>query len=306
MKKTFIRFAVIILGALVVCACTKDPKNDPDDPNKNNGGEEEVKCSVQIAIDGNFSDWDQVTAEAAGKDDCLALLKAMSADEPVQMIKTASDKYNVYFYAEILVEALPQTSICGEWGDSWNGVTGYKGDEDNDRVCEVFSLFFDPDGDVKTGFYTYADGEGEPAIPGLGCEQCSQEFFFFNPVTRQIGVAWNQTNIGPATVKDANGNDVPYDYNGDFFQQDEWNAEGTVPRWGWQNTGNGEGDNIAPKPENFKAATVGTKVFVEFAIEKSDIVNLEDSAKEYAWGVCYRWTTDYSSDIGPVRAAYSN
>ncbi|MBP5504748.1 MAG: hypothetical protein J6X89_01440 [Bacteroidales bacterium] len=307
MKKSFIRFAALIMGAIVAFACNKDPQNNPDNPDKDKDNpKDEQVCSVQITIDGDFADWDQITAETAGKDDCLAMLKAAGADEPVQMIKTASDKFNVYFYAEILVEALPQTSICGEWGDSWNGVTGYKGDEDNDRVREVFNLFFDPDGNVNTGFYTYADGEGEPAIPGLGCEQCSQEFFFFNPDTRKLGVAWNQTNIGPKTVKDANGNDVPYDYNGDYFQQDEWNAAGTVPQWGWQNTGNGEGDNIAPKPENLKAATVGTKVRVEFAIEKADLVNLEDTATEFAWGVCYRWTTDYSSDLGPIRAAYSN
>lgn len=309
MKKNIIRFAAMLMAtSLVVFSCEKeDPKNNPDDKNKEQTGD--VKCSVAITIDGDFSDWDQVTQEAAGKDACLAVVKASSSD-PVPVIKAASDGQNVYVYAEIRVEALPQNAICEEWGDSMNGATGFKGDDDNDGISTStppFNLFFDPDGKESTGFYTYINDEGEAAIPGLGCEMCAQNLFFFNPSTKKLGVAWNQLNVGPLKYTDANGNQVDYDYNGDFFQQEEWNAEGTVPRYGWQNTGAGEGDNIAPRPENIKSATVGTIVKVEFAIEKGDIVNLKDDDKEYAWGVCFRNVSDpdLSQDIGPIRAAYS-
>ena len=301
MTKTIFRFAaVLMLGSLVVISCQKDPKNGKGN-GKDNGNGVQAKSTIAISIDGNFDDWDKITSESAAKDPCLAVVKASTQDETIQVIKTNSDAKNVYFYAEMLIDGLPQNAICSEWGDSYNGTPekGYKGDgADNDKFGDVFNLFFDPDGNEKTGFYTYADGD-DPAIPGLGCEQCSQINFFWNYETKKLCVAWNQTNVGPETV-----DGVAYDYNGDFFQQDEWNGEGAVPRWGWQNfAGDGKGDNIAPKPENISSAVSGGTVRVEFAIEKSDIVNLEDDAVKYAWGVCYRFGE--SQDIGPIRAQYS-
>ena len=299
--------------ALVAFACNKEPKVDPDkDKDKDKDKEEEVsdKCSVQISIDGSFSDWDQITEEAAGKDDFMAVVKASSSD-PVRVIKTASDAYNIYVYAEILIDALPQNSICAEWGDSMNGAEGFRGDDNNDGISTErppFNLFFDPDGKESTGFFTFLNDDGEPAIPGLGCEMVAQNLMFFNYETNKLGIAWNQLNIGPLKYIDAEGNLVDYDYNGDYFQQAEWKADGTVPQYGWQNTGNGEGDNIAPRPENIMAVTVSPIVRIEFAIEKSEIVNLADEDTEYAWGLCFRNSldSDLSQDIGPIRAKYSN
>ena len=320
MKKTLFRIAAMLMIAVVAFACNKDPKPGPDDPKPDDKEKTDSgKCSVQITIDGNFSDWDQVTAEAAGKDDCLAVLKAGSTDA-IHTIKAASDAANVYIYVEILIDALPQNAICSEWGDSYNGTPekGYKGDgADNDQFGDVFNLFFDPDGKETTGFYTYEDEE-DAAIPGLGCEQCSQINFFWNYESNKLCCAWNQTNVGPTKkgLVGADGVHVEgnytgdFDYNGTFFQsKTDWpsgsGAEGAFPLWGWQNfDGDGTGDNIAPKPENLAWSASGAIVRIEFAIEKSDLVNLPDDATEYAWGVCYRFT-DYSQDIGPVRAKYS-
>lgn len=301
--KRFFHFASIIMLASLAAACGKD--NGGKNNGKNNGnGNEGVsgKSSIAITIDGKFDDWDKITAETAAKDDFVAIVKADDPEATIQVIKTNSDTKNVYFYAEMLVDGLPQNAICSEWGDSYNGTPekGYKGDgADNDKFGDVFNLFFDPDGNEKTGFYTYANDEGEAAIPGLGCEQCSQINFFWNYQTNKLCVAWNQTNIGPETI-----GGEPYNYDGDFFQQSEWNADDAVPQWGWQNfAGDGKGDNIAPKPENIASAANGGIVKVEFAIEKSDIVNLEDDAVKYAWGVCYRFGDP--QDIGPIAAQYS-
>ncbi len=300
MKKNLFRLALMLMiGGAIAVACEEKLINNPDDPD--NGNSEASGPSVKVDIDGNFADWDQITTDVAGKDDYLAVVSA-SASDPISVIKTSSDALNVYFYAEILIEALPQNSICSEWGDSYNGTPekGYKGDTNNDAVGEVFNLFFDPDGKEETGFFTYADGD-EAAIPGLGCEQCSQNFMFFNPDLKKLCIAWNQTNVGITSL-----NGAPYDYNGDFFQEANWNVDGAVPQWGWQNfAGDGKGDNIAPKPENIASKVDGTKVRVEFAIEKADIVNLPDEATEYAWGVCFRNTSEYTQDIGPIRALYS-
>ncbi len=296
---------MLVIGCLIAAACEKTPQDKPGDDPDDKPEVPAKEASVEVKIDGDFADWDAITEDAAGKDDYMAVVKAGAAD-PINVIKTSSDALNVYFYAEILAEALPQNSICSEWGDSWNGTPekGYKGDDENDKVGETFNIFFDPDGNDKTGFYTYADANGDPAIPGLGCEMCCQNFMFYNPSLKKLCIAWNQTNIGPDKQTDENGAVVDFDYNGTIFQA-EW-PDNVIPQWGWQNgSGDGTGDNIAPKPENIKSVVSGKIIKVEFAIEKSDIVNLEDDATQFAWGICFRNGADYSQDIGPIRAMYS-
>lgn len=308
MKNNVLHFvALLLIGSLLALACGKDANNNHKKNNGDTGKAGNTTSDIKITIDGDFADWDALTPEVDAKDDFVSMVKGSSSD-PIAVIKASSDEYNMYFYAEILIEALPQNAICTEWGDSYNGTPekGYKGDGgDNEKFSEDLCIFIDPDGNENTGFYTYkaADAD-EPAIPGLGCEQCSQEFFFFNYETNKLCCAWNQTNIAPATITNENGEVVPYDYNGSYFQETIWNAEGTTPRWGWQNyAGDGKGDNIAPRPENIASAVVGLYVKVEFAIELGDVENLDDNCEEYAWGVCYRYG-DWSQDIGPVRASY--
>ena len=307
MKRNIFRFvALLMVGCLLAFACGKENNTHKKDNGKG-GKAGNTTSDIKITIDGKFADWDALTPEVDEKDDFVSMVKG-SAGEAIAVIKAASDDYNLYFYAEILIEALPQNAICTEWGDSWNGTPekGYKGDGgDNEKFSEDFCIFIDPDNNDATGFYTYkANDADEPAIPGLGCEQCSQEFFFFNYEENKLCCAWNQTNIGPATITNAEGEVVPYDYNGTYFQEADWNADGTTPQYGWQNyLGDGAGDNIAPRPENIKSIVDGLYVKVEFAIELSEIVNLEDDAEEYAWGVCYRFG-DWNQDIGPVSAKY--
>ena len=307
MKKNFFRFAaVLLMGAFIAISCEEKPGPDgPDGPDGPEVPETPTKPSVQVKIDGDFSDWDAITADVAGKDDYMAVVSENSA-EAIPVIKTSSDTYNVYFYIEMYVDALPQNAICSEWGDSWNGTPeqGYKGDENNDKNFHhnpPLNVFFDPDGKEDTGFYTYANEDGEAAIPGLGCEMCAQQVCFYNYEIKKFCIAWNQTNIGPETL-----DGQPFDYNGTFFQDSDWNSDGAFPQWGWQNyDGTGRGDNIAPKPENIQSVVVGESMIkIEFAIEKSELVNLPDEATEYAWGICYRWS-DWNQDIGPIRAKYS-
>ncbi|MBR1869493.1 MAG: hypothetical protein IJ799_05440, partial [Bacteroidales bacterium] len=258
---------------------------------------------VSVEIDGDFSDWDAITEELAAKDNTVAILKADDSKAPIQLAKTTSDASNVYFYFEMLLSELPQSAICAEWGDSWNGAAGFNGDENNDAVGENFNLFFDPDGDASTGFLTYSktvDEDLVPAIAGLGCEMNAQNRFFFNRVTQKLGVAWNQTNIGP-TQKQVGDEVVAFDYTGTYFQGSDRN--GGIPAYGWQNANNdGTGDNLAPKPENIDSKLDGKIVKIEFAFEKADIVNLKGSDKEYAFGVC--WRKGAGQDFGPIRAQY--
>lgn len=319
MKKIF-RFAMLVmLGAAIAVACEDKPETKPVDNDKEQEGDKDKEKdtdakALPIAIDGEFADWDAITAEVAKANDFADVwtVPADETDPAITVLKCSSDGENVYFYAEIKVEALPQNNICKEWGDSYkgclfnNGKEGYggeKGDADNDDIGDPnFNLFFDPDGNADTGFYTYAADEDTPAIPGLGCEMCAQNIFFM--CGDKFSIAWNQTNIGPTKYL-VDGNEADYDYNGTFFQEADWNASGTVLQYGWQNCNNdGAGDNVAPTPDNIKAVVANGIAKVEFAIEKGELVNLSDEDTNYAWGVCYRFG-DYEQDCGPLKADYA-
>ena len=326
MKKVF--FVLMMAATVLVFSCKKanDPKKPATDPSKDapettsdDPAKPEDKAKpVAITIDGNFSDWDAITEDVVKDNEYVGIFKG-TAEDAILVAKASSDADNIYVYAEILIEALPQNSICEGWGDSMNGSPGWDGDEENDKVPESippFNLFIDPDANAATGFFTYAAADSDdPAIPGLGCEMCCQNLFFFNPSTQHLGVCWNQTNIGPTKignlvedtlVVDENGYTGDYDYNGTIFQSwPDSGAEAAFPLWGWQNFANDKtGDNIGPRPENIADAVKGDYIVVEFAIEKSDIVNLPDDATEYAWGICFRYG-DYTQDVGPVSATYA-
>ena len=256
------------------------------------------KDSKDAYIDGDFSDWDAI--EGTGE-----FTAAATGYGSVRTIKTTSDEDYIYLYAEILTDALPQNSIAGEWGDSWNGVQGFQGDDNNDYISGGFLVFFDPDGNSNTGFYPN-DWDGEPFY-GLGCEMCANEYLYFNPEKRAVCIAWNQVEVGPTQFGTYTDWGImaeyisDYDYNGTVYQQWPDSMDGAAfPLYGWQNADNsGRGDNIAPRPGNIASALSGDLVRVEFAIEKSDIVNYSPSFSEYAWGICYQ-----GEGIGPVRAKY--
>lgn len=313
--KKFVLF--LMMGSLLVVSCNKDPKN----PGKPNGGKEDgpekVVNPVKITLDAVFTDWDAITEESAKSNPCVAVKKG-AADDPIQCVKISNDADNVYYYIEFLAELLPQNEACSTWGDSYNGTPekGYAAGAgpDDDTFREVMHIFIDPDGNDRTGFYPFADGE-DPCIADLGCENCAQFFMFFKPSTGLVSVAWEQTLVGPTKVGavgendqvDANGYTGDYDYNGTFCQSwPDSGSEAAFPLWGWQNPDqSGKGDNDMPHKENWKPAPAqGGIAKVEFSIAKGELTNLPDDAEEYATGILFDWGGSYQP-IGPLRITYS-
>ena len=314
--KKFVLF--LMMGSLLVVSCNKDPKNPNKPGGKDDDNGEKVVNPVKITLDGAFTDWDAITEESAKSNPCVAVKKG-EADDPIQVLKISNDADNVYYYIEFLAELLPQNETCSTWGDSYNGTPelGYASGAgpDDDTFREVMHIFIDPDGNDRTGFYPFKDGD-DPCIPDLGCENCAQFFMFFKPSTGLVSVAWEQTLIGPTKLGmvgendqvDANGYTGDYDYNGTFCQ--DWpsssSAEAAFPLWGWQNPDqSGKGDNDMPHPENWKPAPAqGGIAKVEFSIAKGELTNLPDDAEEYATGILFDWGESYQP-IGPLRISYS-
>lgn len=330
MKKNIFRFvAIMMAGACLCIACgEKDGPQKPVGPKDDEGNENKPKAEAPaIKLDAQFEDWDAITAEVAKDNDYVAMYTSEDVEDPIQVMKITNDADNVYFYIEWNSTGLPQNASCSEWGDSWNGTpeAGYKTPSadrpDDETFRETVFLFIDPDGNDRTGFYTFEDAKThEPTIPGLGCEMGVCWFAFYNYETKKVSMAWNQNNVGPSNrgtvVYNEDGErtdyviDGPYDYTGDFFLSwpDKADADGVnppIPLWGWLNDANdGAGDNIAPSKTNwFPAEAVGTVAKLEFAIEKKDITKLPDDAEEIAVGIEVKWGS-IDQPVGPLRISY--
>lgn len=334
MKKNLFRFvALLMAGSLLVFACNKPSQNsgknngqennggDNSGNNGGNNGEESDAKPLPIKLDGSFSDWDAITEDVAKNNEYVDFYKG-EAEDPIQVFKVASDADNVYFYIEYLADLLPQNEVCSTWGDSYNGTPelGYKAEncgENDDAFREVMHLFIDPDGNDRTGFYTFQseeEGNEDPAIPDLGCEMCAQFFMFFKPSTGLASVAWEQTLVGPDHMGKHDGTGLPvgdptgpYDYNGTFCQSwPDANDEAAIPVWGWQNPDNsGKGDNDCPRPENWKPAKAENGIAkVEFSLAKGDITNLKDEDEEFACGIIFNWGGSYQA-TSALRITYA-
>ena len=322
MKKNIFRFVTLVMaGALLFASC-----DQKDDPKKDRPQERDDKTGtlVPITLDGQFEDWDAITVENA-KDNLFADIATSSvADDPIQVMKITADKDKIYFYIQWNSEGLPQNASCSEWGDSEHGTPekGYEKPDadhpDDDSFRETVYLFIDPDGNDRTGFYTSeGDDEGEPAIPGLGCEMGVCWFAFYNYESKKVSMAWNQNNVGPwmtgTEERDEDGKFIgfnetgPFDYNGKIFMKD-WPDSGenaALPLWGWLNYDDtGRGDNIAPSKANwFPAEAEGTVAKLEFAVEKKDITNLPADAEEFGCGIIVSWGA-VEQCVGPLRLTY--
>jgi len=309
-------------GLMIFASCQKNNSQKKSSGGGGGNTPSEDVDAPKIVLDGQFSDWDAITAEVA-KSNQYADMKTGSSDDPIQVFKVTNDAENVYFYIEYLADLLPQNDVCSTWGDSYNGTPegGYRQEncgENDDAFREVMHLFIDPDGNDRTGFYTFQsqeEGSEDPAIPDLGCEMCAQFFMFFKPSTQLASVAWEQTLIGPTVMGAHDGGGVPvgdptgpYDYNGTFCQSwPDATEEAAIPVWGWQNAMNdGKGDNDCPKPENWKPAVAQNGIAkVEFSLEKGSIVNLKDEDEEFACGIIFDWGGSYQA-IGSLRISYKN
>ena len=65
MTKNILRFAVLLMaGAMIFTSCGKKDPDKQGGKDKDNT-EDVTKASVQIILDGQFTDWDQITPEVA-------------------------------------------------------------------------------------------------------------------------------------------------------------------------------------------------------------------------------------------------
>jgi len=121
MKKVFMIMGTCLMAALVVISCSKKPTPDPK-PTPEPEPEPEPEFTMEVSIDGDFSEWDTLTSETADGESYILEENSSSDLNGLLCVKATSDKDNIYIYAEILYENVFQAE-GGPFtlGDSNNG-----------------------------------------------------------------------------------------------------------------------------------------------------------------------------------------
>lgn len=288
MKKNLLRFAVLFMaGAMTALSCNPDvdPKDNPgNDPG---GNTDDPKDEVSIVIDGNFADWDKVTAATAD-----AVVGEPGTDlKKVKVVKATSDDTYIYFYTEISVDVIQHSESAHTGGNSNDG--------HGDETPAPFYVYLDADSKAETGFYPHLNGDTKkPYVEGLGLEMGFELYLFISTKEPEKGaqLGWSQIVIAP--TKDGEGN--PYDSDGDYYQQSDWWSL-KAPEGGWDP----ELDNLAPSFENVASVLSGGVAKIEFAVQK-DVLPIEvgseiafgcamaNGGEKASWG-------KYTGVVGPMK-----
>ena len=120
-------------ASLVLVACDKTPK---DDPNKNDPDPEPQEYVAPIEIDGDFADWAKLDASNVS----VAKTDPKATKTALKLAKVYADEYYIFAYFEFELGPIP-----GEEKDLWLPV----------------HFYLNADGSASTGGYADAFAEGD-------------------------------------------------------------------------------------------------------------------------------------------------
>ena len=209
MKKVFMILGTCLMAALVVVSCGKKdepkptPKPDdkeeqkPDDPKPEDPG-----FTMEVSIDGDFSDWDALTADTADGEYYIYDENTLADYNGLLRLKLTSDADNIYVYTEVNYEYIyvkedSDGPVTG--GGSW---TGWIPTFSSDTPGALF-IYVGCD-DNANGTYgarrIAASNEDEiteddPSMwDYMGFDAFPQYYFCYDAVGQKMAFGWNQNN----------------------------------------------------------------------------------------------------------------
>lgn len=195
MKKVFMILGTCLMAAMVVVSCNKnnDPKPDPKPDDKEQGGEEqggeEQGFTMEVSIDGDFSEWDALTEQTADGEYFIYEENTSSDLNGMLRLKLTSDKDNIYVYTElayeniVLVEDGPYTEGSSAYG------FGPQGEKAHPGTPGALIIYVGGDGNdsklyaARGSLWSYA---GFDAFP--------QYYFAWDVAANKMQLGWPQNN----------------------------------------------------------------------------------------------------------------
>lgn len=187
-----------LLAALLVFSCSKpnNQKNNNKTDGEEQGGEQqggeqqggEEGFSMEVAIDGDFSEWDTLTGDTADGANYVYEENGSSDLDAVLRVKATSDKDYLYVYAEINYKYIFEAEGGPfELGDSNNGFL-----PKHPGSPGPLWVWVDADGDA-TGAVATAE-EAEALWDYNGFDSPIQYYFCFDNEQGKMQMGWQQMN----------------------------------------------------------------------------------------------------------------
>ena len=196
---------VCLLAALMVFSCKKsttpeqkdeqkeEEKKDEEkkDEEKKDEPEPEPEFSLEVAIDGDFAEWDTLTADTADGENYIYEENSNSALTGMLRLKLASDEDNIYVYTELNYENIypnPNGPFTG--GGSW---TGWVPNHQSDTPGALI-IYVGADDDDTGAYAARAIGEDESMWDYTGFDAFPQYYFCWDVQANKMHFGWNQNN----------------------------------------------------------------------------------------------------------------
>lgn len=198
MKKVFMILGTCLLAALVVVSCSKKTPTPTPTPDPEPEPEPEG-FSMEVNIDGNFSEWDALTADTA--DEYYAFEENTDPNyDGLLRMKLASDADNIYVYLEVKYDYIyvkTDSEVTG--GGSWTGwIPVHSGDTPGALIMYVGC---DDKANSVYGARRIAESneveitDDDPSMwDYMGFDAFPQYYFCFDATSDKMAFGWNQNN----------------------------------------------------------------------------------------------------------------
>ena len=303
MKKIFMILSVCLMATLAVVACKKDGGNDKKDNGNeqtNNGGEEqEEEFKMEVAIDGNFAEWDALTDATADGAYYIYEENACDTLSGLLRVKLTSDEDYIYVYTEINFADIAQGEGPFGQGGSWTGfVPNHPG------TPGALFVYVGGDDDATGAYAARSIGEKESMWSYTGFDAFPQFYFALDQSDGKVKFGWNQNN---------------WPQNRDDWSEDSWGKPLSEHGAGWWGNAEDEGtpavDNTVSDENTFKFSEpmkivdpVTNKevlaVKAEFSMDRGTILESNDKINNQAViGVFYEQRGDAPQQTHAVGSA---
>ncbi len=188
-----------LLAALLVFSCSKQNNQKKPDDKEQPGGDEpggdepggETEFSMEVAIDGDFAEWDTLTGDTADGAYYICEENGNTNFNGVLRLKLTSDADYIYVYTELLFENIFVTDAEGV-GLGSSG-TGFQ--PTHPGTPGGLMIYVDVDNNASTGYASRICAiDGESMWSYTGFDAMPQYYFCWDSVNGRMQLGWQQNN----------------------------------------------------------------------------------------------------------------